>query len=204
MLWVDPRPYTADTALACDTSPTETSHHCSHRQADGPEEHYTVSSTETDAPAQIDRLIAFLYSHFGTVEFLSAAELRKNAELEIIEDDSTQVKGEEKEDAYSPKAEEDGSDRPDGDAKAGSEASEPTPKTGLPLGPVIRVRLDEHTADVGADDLVVRSDHEPLKHRVESVIQVALRTITPLAPLNPVSSWSATTGAKRIAVKVEA
>lgn len=150
-------------------------------------------------------MIAFLYSHFGTVEFLSAAEFRKNADLEITENDSIQMKREEEEEAaYSPKAEDEGSDRPADDAKAGSEASEPNPKNALPSGPVIRVRLDEHTADVGADDLVVRSDHEPLKRRVESVIQVALRTITPLAPLNPKSSWSATTGAKRIAVKLEA
>ena len=52
-------------------------------------------------------------------------------------------------------------------------------------------------------DQAVHSSHEPLQRRIESVIQVALRTITPLAPLKPKTSWAANNGAKRMAIKSE-
>lgn len=71
------------------------------------------------------------------------------------------------------------------------------------VGPVLRIRLDDHVADVTLEDMAVYSTHDSLKRRVESVLQVASRTITPLAPIHPKSSWVARGGSKRIAVKAE-
>lgn len=72
-----------------------------------------------------------------------------------------------------------------------------------PIGPVLRIRLDNHVADVVLADMHVYSTHESLKRRVESVVQVATRTITPLAPIHPRTSWVSKGISKRIAVKAE-
>lgn len=77
-------------------------------------------------------------------------------------------------------------------------------KADVPKGPIIRVQLDEHAADVSVEDLSVTSDSEAARMRIESVLQVALRTVTPLAPIQPRSGWTSANGSKRIAVKAEA
>lgn len=79
-----------------------------------------------------------------------------------------------------------------------------SPKRPEVTGPVLRIRLDDHVADVTLEDMAVHSPHDNLKRRVESVLQVASRTITPLAPIHPKSSWVAKGGSKRISVKPEA
>ncbi|KAG8901967.1 endoribonuclease ysh1 [Tulasnella sp. 403] len=48
-------------------------------------------------------------------------------------------------------------------------------------GPGILVKLDEHQATIGLVDMIVRSDNEPLRKRVESVLQIALATTGGLA-----------------------
>lgn len=86
--------------------------------------------------------------------------------------------------------------------KDGHTVGQPVQET-EPQGPVIRVRMDDSVADISLDDLSVRSDNEAAQRRIESVLQVALRTITPLAPIRSGSSWASTNGSKRIAVKTE-
>lgn len=204
------------------SSTIETSRRCehAHQHADRPEDHVKEPSKDPQSPAQVDRLIAFLHSHFGTVEFLSAEDVNQAAAAqELPKDDEESSKDKEEEEKPDMMEEEEG--KPEPEASKSQHAEIP--------GPVIRVRLDGHTADVSVENLVsppysggrpvagstiandvlsflqsITSEHEPLHKRVESVVQVALRTITPLAPLKSRSSWTASKdGAKRVAIKTE-
>ena len=112
-----------------------TSLHHNHIHADSEESYRLMPSKDPDSPAQVDRLIAFLHSHFGTVEFLSAEQVNSEFPGALIEQDEKKPNiGQEGEEET----------KPDGSARQRIQA----------LGPVIRVRLDEHFADVDVEDLV--------------------------------------------------
>lgn len=115
----------------------ETSHHCSHAHADREESYMLTPSEDIDSPTQVDRLIAFLHSHFGQVEFLSPEEA--NAEADKLHEEEEEKK---------PKVEDESIVD---EAKVGEADA---PKNGHVSGPVIRVRLDQYVADVGVEDLV--------------------------------------------------
>jgi len=188
----------------------ETSVHSHHHHADQEENYELTPSIHPDTPSHLDRLIAFLHSHFGTVEFLAPEDV--NGELRRGEDanEETQETEEEiKPETSASGVQADGAQAEDEDMKPkvnGHEANgvEGAGDSSEVSGPVLRIRLDDHVADVRLEDMSVHSTHDNLKRRVESVLQVASRTITPLAPIHPKSSWVAKGGSKRIAVKPEA
>lgn len=179
--------------------------HSHHHHADRDENYDLTPGANSDSPSHLDRLIAFLHSHFGTVEFLSSEEV--NAEIRKVEEESKadeDAKEDEKPDAVTrentQEVDEDKKPQINGHDDAALAQSASRAET---TGPVLRIRLDAHIADVTLDDMQVYSTHESLKKRVESVLQVASRTITPLAPIHPKSSWVARGVTKRIAVKSE-
>lgn len=115
----------------------ETSHHCSHSHADREESYLLTPAKDVDSPTQVDRLIAFLHSHFGQVEFLSPEEA--NAETDKLRAEEEERK---------PKVE-------DESIVDEAKVEDPDKATnGFASGPVIRVRLDQYMADVGVEDLV--------------------------------------------------
>lgn len=185
--------------------------HSHHHHADQEENYELTPSAHPDTPSHLDRLIAFLHSHFGTVEFLAPEDV--NAEIRKGVTAAHESQGNEEEiipeTAISGVQPSDGSQAEDEDVKPKINGHEASGAGGLAdrpevAGPVLRIRLDDHVADVTLEDMSVHSTHDNLKRRVESVLQVASRTITPLAPIHPKSSWVAKGGSKRIAVKPEA
>ncbi|POY74501.1 hypothetical protein BMF94_2261 [Rhodotorula taiwanensis] len=128
-------------------------------------------------PSRLDRLIAFLDSYFGHVELLSPEEQAAAPHTAVIpteaEVEATAVKVEASSTEPAEKVED-----------AAEEALEQK-SAARPLAPVIRVRLDDHWADVRIEDLTVTSDYTPLQHRVESVVQIAMAIVTPLSALAP-------------------
>ncbi|GAA5887948.1 hypothetical protein JCM6882_000811 [Rhodosporidiobolus microsporus] len=155
------------------------------------DEDATAASAEpTDAdllPSRLDRLIAFLDSYFGHVELIrpedaspsaapaaapAASEEPPAPEMEV---DAAPTEAAEKvEDAAAEKVEE--AEEKKVEALKMEEEQ--------PRAPVVRVKLDEHWADVRVEDLTVTSDYTPLQRRVESVVHLALAIVTPLSSLN--------------------
>lgn len=143
--------------------------------------------------------MSFLQSHFGSVQYMSSDEL---AEGTKVTDSPPIVRKEGEEEDAKPVLE-----FGDEQVSAGEKDGLPIGKhvdEGQPSGPIIRLRMDDSVADISMDDLSVRSDNEAAQRRIESVLQVALRTITPLAPIQPKSNWTSAGGNKRISVKAEA
>jgi cleavage and polyadenylation specificity factor subunit 3 len=165
--------------------------------------------TRTTILCQTSILIAFLHSHFGTVEFLSSEEVNeeiKKEEEEIKAKEEEEAKEEEKPETAITRENTQDADEDNKPQANGHDDVSMATKDGNraeTTGPVLRIRLDAHVADVTLEDMTVYSTHEGLKRRVESVLQVASRTITPLAPIHPKSSWVARGVTKRIAVKAE-
>nr|ASF90235.1 hypothetical protein SPAR07089 [Bartheletia paradoxa] len=124
---------------------------------DSPElndEQQAAQAHAMDAALRVERLLAFLDSHFGTED---------GADGEDGEDEAAGEGGKDK--------------------VSGVEVRDPKDlgEDGQPKLPVIEVRVDEHIAIVEIDGLSVSCTHEPLKKRVESVISLALSTSTPLS-----------------------
>ncbi|BGP55727.1 endoribonuclease ysh1 [Rhodotorula sphaerocarpa] len=128
-------------------------------------------------PSRLDRLIAFLDSYFGHVELLSpeeqAAQPVSAPARTVDQVEETAVKVEAPADEPAEKVED-----------AAEEVLEHKPDT-RPPAPIVRVRLDDHWADVRIEDLSVTSDFVPLQRRVESVVQIAMAIVTPLSALAP-------------------
>jgi cleavage and polyadenylation specificity factor subunit 3 len=177
-----------------------------HHHADQEENYEMEPSSHPDTPSHLDRLIAFLHSHFGTVEFLSPEDVnsetgKSDKNLNGLQEDEEEIKPET---AVSSGTMPDGQDDARPKTNGHNTSAEPAPTNQPELsGPVLRIRLDDHVADVVLQDMTVNCEHDNLKRRVESVLQVASRTITPLAPIHPKSSWVAKGGSKRIAIKPE-
>lgn len=157
-----------------------------------------MPAKDQSAPNHLDRLIAFLRSHFGDVQYLSTEELAEEAQASpmLPETETLDEHSDEK-----PKLE-------FGDEQVSAETRDEEyagqqKQAAAPGGPVVRIRMDEHVADVGVNDLAVHTDNEAAQRRIESVLQVALRTVTSLAPIQPGSQWASTNGSQRIAVKAE-
>ncbi|GAA5844005.1 hypothetical protein JCM3766R1_004042 [Sporobolomyces carnicolor] len=147
-------------------------------------------------PSRLDRLIAFLDSYFGSVELLKSSAKETHPEA-ATETSAT---------ATSAQSAAEPTGAPEEEAVAQIDASEPAEKSEQeavkieaaaaeeraneiererkhPRAPVIRVKLDEHFADVDIESLVVVSDYVPLQRRVESVVQIAMAIVTPLASI---------------------
>ncbi|GAA5833228.1 hypothetical protein JCM9279_001462 [Rhodotorula babjevae] len=140
-------------------------------------------------PSRLDRLIAFLDSYFGQVELVqpstsspspssapapvapAADEASAASEPKLEPVDDATLPPEKAEDAMQ--------------VEAVAEADKAHERLERPRAPVIRVTLDSYHADVRVEDLTVTSDYEPLKRRVESVVQIAMAIVTPLSALAP-------------------
>ncbi|BGP16640.1 hypothetical protein JCM10213_000444 [Rhodosporidiobolus nylandii] len=147
-------------------------------------------------PSRLDRLIAFLDSYFGAVELIRPEDLPPSpspavaaveeptpapaptadgdAAPEVQLDVPATEPAEKVEDAAAEKVKEQEEEQ-----EKKLEEEEKHPRV-----PVIRVKLDEHWADVRVEDLTVTSDYTPLQRRVESVVHLALAIVTPLSALN--------------------
>ncbi|KAL8281150.1 hypothetical protein RQP46_006508 [Phenoliferia psychrophenolica] len=133
---------------------------------------------QSTLPSRLDRLIAFLDSYFGHVELIQPDSLPPPSTTAPVP--ATDVAMVDPDPNESPeKAEMELAAK----AKAleAGEAAVVESKLEHPRVPVIRVRLDDHVADVTVEDLSVTSDHEPLQRRVESVIQLAMSIVLPLS-----------------------
>ncbi|GAA5865687.1 hypothetical protein JCM8547_002750 [Rhodosporidiobolus lusitaniae] len=163
-----------------------------------------TADSEVDLlPSRLDRLIAFLDSYFGQVELIRPEDLPPSpspasAPLPSVLADapaSTETDA-----APAPAAAAEGdmavdvppsepAEKAEDAAAEAKEVEEEKKEEALkeekksPQVPVIRVRLDEHWADVRVEDLTVTSDYTPLQKRVESVMHLALAIVTPLSSL---------------------
>ncbi|GAA5962565.1 hypothetical protein JCM8115_002124 [Rhodotorula mucilaginosa] len=134
--------------------------------------------TEAEAstlPSRLDRLIAFLDSYFGHVELLSPEEQAALPPTTPVWS-ATEVE----EAAVKVEA---SSTEPAEKVEDAAEAILEKKVLERPLAPIVRVRLDDHWADVRIEDLTVSSDWEPLQRRVESIVQIAMAIVTPLSAL---------------------
>ncbi|GAA5863229.1 hypothetical protein JCM3774_000821 [Rhodotorula dairenensis] len=133
---------------------------------------------ESTLPSRLDRLIAFLDSYFGHVELLSPEEQAalppSTPAWSAAEVEEAAVKVEASSTEPAEKVE---------DAAEAALQQRKVPER--PLAPIVRVRLDDHWADVRIEDLTVSSDWEPLQRRVESIVQIAMAIVTPLSALAP-------------------
>ncbi|GAA5967794.1 hypothetical protein JCM11641_005767 [Rhodosporidiobolus odoratus] len=153
------------------------------------------SATETDAlPSRLDRLIAFLDSYFGQVELLRPEHAATPTASSSRSEKPTTDSAAETESISAPEMQVDVAPTEpaekveDKAAEAVQEAEEKKveqlkEEEDQPKAPVIRVKLDEHWADVRVEDLTVTSDYTPLQRRVESVVHLALAIVTPLSAL---------------------
>jgi len=178
------------------------------------------SSLASVLRTRLDRLIAFLDSHFGTVELLLPQDLEHESnqasisELTLSEtqdvemdEESIEEGGVKEEDGEGEGKIEEGEkvriekrviDR-DEMSKIGFEKSMDNLRGKLPT---IRVWLDSHSADVSLENLSVVSSSEALLRRVQSVVDLAIQIITPLDVSRLDSAGSGpfqVTGAKRSA-----
>jgi cleavage and polyadenylation specificity factor subunit 3 len=105
------------------------------------------SPDELPPPSRIDRLLAFLDSHFGNVDLLTAEEARASVDKLAEQMGNTDTKS--TEDAAGPITTE-------GDDSGGSEREQSSglPGDALSTAPVIRVRVDQYVADVSLETLV--------------------------------------------------
>ncbi|BGP02412.1 Endoribonuclease YSH1 [Rhodotorula toruloides ATCC 204091] len=144
-------------------------------------------------PTRLDRLIAFLDSYFGQVELIRPEELSTPpANGDVAHEADVDVKGVAEETAVKVEADEsEPAEKVEDKAEAEAEREAAKERKRLederqrPRAPVIRVKLDEHWADVKVEDLTVVSDYTPLQRRVESVVQIAMAIVTPLSALAP-------------------
>ncbi|GAA5947956.1 hypothetical protein JCM3765_007045 [Sporobolomyces pararoseus] len=154
-------------------------------------------------PSRLDRLIAFLDSYFGSVELLRPSTAKSPSPPQ---EDPADPPTRSETTATEEEAAEESTTSTTEDAVAQIDPSEPAEKSEQeaakieeaaaeqrakeieqekknPRAPVIRVKLDEHFADVDIENLTVVSDYVPLQRRVESVVQIAMAIVTPLASI---------------------
>ncbi|GAA5893867.1 cleavage polyadenylation factor subunit YSH1 [Sporobolomyces salmoneus] len=145
-------------------------------------------------PSRLDRLIAFLDSYFGSVELLQPSTTKSPTpgdETSVppamdTEETSTESKTEETVEQIDPHEPAEKSEQEAAkieEAIAEERAKEIEEEKKSPRAPVIRVKLDEHFADVDIENLTVVSDYVPLQRRVESVVQIAMAVVTPLSSI---------------------
>lgn len=140
------------------------------------------------AQSRLDSLLAFIDSYFGNVELVHAEfPLPQPDEPAVDEHVKPEPEASAKPNGTAAAASEPPADGEaqqaavNGDAEQGEaedEEAKPVPTVRLPA---VRVRLDDSHADVRLDTLEVASEFEPLKRRVESVVELAMSIITPLS-----------------------
>ncbi|GAA5925667.1 cleavage polyadenylation factor subunit YSH1 [Sporobolomyces koalae] len=168
----------------------------------------TVQEDELSTlPSRLDRLIAFLDSYFGSVELIEPStatsptpsspvpaaesatsppptpttETAGETEVAIDEVNIDPTEPAEKSEQELAKIEQ---------TKIEREQEEVEREKHSPRAPVIRVKLDDYFADVEIENLTVVSDFVPLKRRVESVVQIAMAIVTPLASIGDLGNGS--------------
>ncbi|GAA5857869.1 hypothetical protein JCM1840_000943 [Sporobolomyces johnsonii] len=158
------------------------------------EEPDSSSDAATSLPSRLDRLIAFLDSYFGHVELIRPEDLPPRSPSPPVSPTALPEAAAEALDtppAPSVPAEK-AEDEEKAQEKKQREGEERRFKKERerPGAPVVRVKLDEHFADVRVEDLTVTSDYTPLQRRVESVVQIAMAIVTPLSSIGDRSAMS--------------
>ncbi|KAH8929232.1 Metallo-hydrolase/oxidoreductase [Atractiella rhizophila] len=150
-----------------------TSHRHAHAEPDSPPP--TATEKEQSAifsqtlSSRLDRLIAFLSAHFSSVEIFIPGQETEEQEQEEMGEDTKVEEGEEKEKFV---------DHVPGEKANGKELVKRSEEQGTI--PKIRVWLDNHKADISIEDFTVESSYQPLAARVRSVVDIAIKIISPL------------------------
>ena len=177
-------------------------HSHSHPHAD----HEHSEDAEEELPVQIERLMAFLQSQFGSVVYVEE-EVSVKPEPE---EPTVDTKSDPDEEVPSVKVEPDVED---------SKTSIPqaTDGPGQAKPPLIRIKVDGDNAEIALSDLVgpdgvcrafgltllsktVYTASDALRQRVESTLRIALRTVTPFAAATSRPFVKGADSAKRIAI----
>ncbi|KAK4048247.1 endoribonuclease ysh1 [Microbotryomycetes sp. JL221] len=155
-------------------------------------------------PSRLDRLIAFLDSYFGSVELVNPQDIALPTTTEPESDQIEKPEGETTTEEVTMKQEStdssttstqpsvstktidvSNSNEPPELIQDQIESNQSNDITGLTLikqspTPVIKISLDSNSAYIRPDTLDIECQNERLKHRVESIIQLALAIVTPL------------------------
>lgn len=100
--------------------------------------------------------------------------------------------------AIPPKEKEEGEEEEGQNDSAVEEEEEEVDLSGVPI---VRVTVDQTSADVSVDDLSVHSRDDALKKRVANVVQLAMSVLVPLARPPPGSSTTQTSASDEHAAK---
>ncbi|KAG8744464.1 endoribonuclease ysh1 [Ceratobasidium sp. 414] len=175
--------------LGIDRSPASvklTSHAHSHAH---PHSH-DPSMTDPDehAAERLQHVVEFLGAHFGDVEFVdpslqsqstATAESKVTMEPDTMDED----KKEPKLDGEDARDEQEGDDakmdEPDDDE--GDRGRSHKAYFNVPAGPHLLIKLDHYEARIGVPGMAVMCKHEPLRRRINAVLEMAIATIDTLA-----------------------
>ncbi|GAA5887840.1 hypothetical protein JCM5296_001784 [Sporobolomyces johnsonii] len=158
------------------------------------EEPDSSSDAATSLPSRLDRLIAFLDSYFGHVELIRPEDLPPRSPSPPASPTALPEAAAEALDT--PPAPSEPAEKAEDEEKAQEKKEREGEERRIkkererPGAPVVRVKLDEHFADVRVEDLTVTSDYTPLQRRVESVVQIAMAIVTPLSSIGDRSAMS--------------
>ncbi|CEQ39582.1 SPOSA6832_01125 [Sporobolomyces salmonicolor] len=159
-----------------------------------PEEPDSFTDAAASLPSRLDRLIAFLDSYFGQVELIRPEDLPLCSPSPPASPTALPEAAAEALDT--PPAPSEPAEKAEDEEKAQEKKERVVEERRVkrererPGAPVVRVKLDEHFADVRVEDLTVTSDYTPLQRRVESVVQIAMAIVTPLSSIGDRSAMS--------------
>ncbi|GAA5973836.1 hypothetical protein JCM21900_002089 [Sporobolomyces salmonicolor] len=158
------------------------------------EEPDSFTDAAASLPSRLDRLIAFLDSYFGQVELIRPEDLPPCSPSPPASPIALPEAAAEALDT--PPAPSEPAEKAEDEEKAQEKKERVVEERRVrrererPGAPVVRVKLDEHFADVRVEDLTVTSDYTPLQRRVESVVQIAMAIVTPLSSIGDRSAMS--------------
>ncbi|QRV82594.1 pre-mRNA polyadenylation factor PF I, YSH1-component related protein [Ceratobasidium sp. AG-Ba] len=177
--------------LGIDRSPASvklTSHAHSHAH---PHSHDpSTTDPEKHAAERLQHIGEFLEAHFGDVEFVDpslqppADETKPQAE-EAMDEDKKETKLEEE-----TNEEHDGDDT---EMDQGEDEGEEKPENNkayenMPIGPHLVIKVDKYEARVTVPGMTVMCKYEPLRRRINAVLEMAIATVDTLADSYEVSA----------------
>ncbi|KAG9105806.1 endoribonuclease ysh1 [Ceratobasidium sp. 392] len=174
--------------LGIDRSPASvklTSHAHSHSH---PHSHDPAGDPEKYSAERLQHIVEFLEAHFGDVEFVdSGTQQSQNTDTDgskhkVEPDNMDEDEKEQKPD----------SDDQDGQEGEDAKMDEPDEDEGdrgrnhkayfdVPTGPHLLVKLDNYEARIGIPGMAVLCKYEPLRRRINAVLEMAIATVDTLA-----------------------
>ncbi|CAE6485867.1 unnamed protein product [Rhizoctonia solani] len=181
----------ADSAVALvlgiDRSPASvklTSHPHSHPHSHDP----ATTDPDKHAAERLQHVVEFLEAHFGDVEFVDPSQ---QGDVDMTGQEAkteTQVELKpEIDDANSEQGDEETKDISMADGDEDLEDNHKFGRVSIPMGPHLLVKIDKYQARVSIPSMAVLCDYEPLRRRVNSVLEMAIATIDTLADSYEVS-----------------